>query len=197
MIELMVSCFIFGLLTVVLFFFYRMGASAWKKGDAESELLQNLQVACRKISRPLEASSATSVSTYANATHTALSFLTAVGAADTFMVQPDTLLPDWQSYQVFYFERAQQTLYQREVDLLAGSSQHTVPGPIQSFVSSSGTHPLGFYCTDGRPIARHLTDLTVTLNGSLVTIEAEAQMKRYGSERNEQLRLRSTTHLRN
>ncbi len=196
-VEVMVSCAIFSGLLMLLFLAYRMGASAWKKGDTETELLQNVQLAVDKISRPLEASCAESVTTFSDPTRVAVSFLSPVDTAGNLAVQTGTIRPDWQRYEVFYFDRVEHALFQRTLDLLPLSPQHQSPGPIELFVSPTGAHPLSFYCTDGRPIARHLTDFTVSLVGSVLTFEVECQMKRYGTDRMESQRLRSVTHLRN
>lgn len=193
----MVTCVIFSILMVLLFFAYRMGASAWRKADTESELLQNLQVATRKIARPLEASTSPSVTLSVSPSLTAISYLSAVDGAGNFAVQPGTIKPEWQHYEVFYYVPSEGQLYQTAVDLLPGSPERTSPGPIENFTSASGKHPLSSYCTTGRVIARHLTDFTVQSVDNMVTIEVEGQMKRYGSGRLEQLRLRSATHLRN
>ena len=51
LLETMVGAAILSGLTLALFFIYRMGASAWKKGEAQTEMLQDLQGSIARLTR--------------------------------------------------------------------------------------------------------------------------------------------------
>lgn len=190
----MVAGSLFMLLSLVLFELYRVGASAWQKSDSQVDVLRNLQTVLTHVSRDAQGSSFASQSN----DPTALSFLTAVQGAAGFVVDPTTFRPIWQGYRVYYYSPALKTVSVREEPLVAGAPETSAAGPIENYAGPSGAQPLAFYCNSGRLLASGVTRFQVDVTApDLIELTLEGQKKRYGSERLETLRLKSTVRMRN
>ncbi len=180
---------LFTLLGLLLFQLYRVGASAWQKSDAELDLMRDLQVVLARLNRDAQGSTYGSLSRDA----TALSFLTAVssGSSPQFVVDPITFRPVWQRYLVYYYTPASQTLAVREEPMVPPA---TSAAPIESVAGQ----PLSSYCNSGRPLATHVTLFQVDVTDpDLLEVTLEGRKKRYGSERLETLRMKTTVRMRN
>jgi hypothetical protein len=187
-----VASFVLGMLFVLLFRIYQIGASAWKKGDAQPDLLQGMQVAKARLSVEIERSIYESLSLGPGGN--GLSFLSAVDDTGVFRYDPVTLTPRWQKYVVVYFDAPNKNLMWTTVSVV-GTPQEMTPAPIEAF---GPMLPVQTYFTGGRPVARDLAVCTFAVTpDQLVSFTWIGQKKRYGSERLEKLELQSQLGFRN
>lgn len=187
----MVSSFILGLLLTAAFMIYRMGASAWLKSDAKSELLQIAQVVTAKVNREVESSNFRSLSVAPDGSGVA--FLSAKNANGVFVYDPVSIVPRWQKYIVLYFQSSDKTLYRREISVV-GQPQEMGAAPIES----RGAGAVETYFSSGQVVA-HGMDVcrfSTTADEQLV-MELELSKKRYGSEEPERQFTRIVTAFRN
>lgn len=189
--ELIVSCFILGLLLTAAFGIYRMGASAWLKIDAKTELLGLAQVVTARINREVEGSSYRSLTVAANGS--GIAFLSAKNRDGVFVYDPVTIMPKWQKYVVFYFDNDSKTLLRKEVDVV-GKPPENASMPIASLEGK----PVENYFQDGQVVQRGIEQLrfSTTPNEQLV-LEMSATLSRYGSARPERQSARVVTTFRN
>lgn len=190
LVELMVSCMILGLLLTITFLMYRMGASAWLKSDAKSELLQIAQVVTSKFNRDVEGSSFRSASLAADGSGVA--FLTAKDENGVFVYDPVTVMPRWQKYIVLYFQPDNKTLFRREVSVLGEPPEHAAM-PIDSLGD-----PLESYFSGGQPMATKIDELRFSMSpDEQLVMEMSASKRRYGSATPERQSVRVVTSFRN
>lgn len=175
LVELLISCVILGLLLTVTFMIYRMGASAWLKSDAKSELLQIAQVVTAKLNREVESSSYRSASVSAD--NSAVAFLSARNADGVFVYDDVSVIPHWQNYVVFYFQASSKSLLRREVGV-AGTPAELAAQPIDVL----GGGPVDNYRSAGRVMGSGMDNcrFSFTPDEQLV-LEMEAFKTRYGS----------------
>ncbi len=189
--ELLVSSVVLGLLLAVTFSIYRMGAAAWQKSDAKSELLQIAQVVTAKVNREVEGSTFRSLEVAGDGSGAA--FLTARDENGVFQYDPVKLTPRWQQYVVLYFVPAQKTLYRREVSV-AGLPQQDAAMPINSL----GAGALPTYFRLGQPIGRGMDECRFSVGGDeQLILELSASKLRYGSPTPEKQSIRVVTAFRN
>lgn len=196
LLETMISAVLLGILTSLLFFVYRMGASSLMKGQAQTELLQDVQASSSRLLREIERSTYASLSLDPpppGGPATAISLLSAIDPAGQFAYDPAVGEPTWQKYVVLYYDAPSEELRWREVVLAAGSPEARTPGPIEQYQGSA----LATYRNGGRTIARHVTRCELSFADGTVTLLLETQRKRYGSEQKEQITLRSSGAFRN
>ena len=178
MLEAVISMSILGLLTGLIFFVYTMGARAWAKGDAKSELLRASQIVAAKTSRLVESSTPLSVSVAADGSATA--FLSAEDSNGVFRYDPVSLLPRWQKFVVLYHEPVSKTVFYREVDVTR-TPLESAPQPIDAL----GNGPVENYKTGGnpQPLGRGIDTcrFTLTPESQLLT-ELSSTQQHYGSE---------------
>lgn len=191
LLELTISGTLLGLLMTCAFMIYRMGASAWLKSDAKTELLQIAQVVTAKVNREVEASSFRSASVSDDGS--GASFLSAQGPDGVFVYDPVTVMPHWQKYVVLYFDAPDKTLFRREVSVLGRpAEQAAMP------ITDLDGQPLGSYFTGGQPVAHGMDELRFSLSpDEQLVMEMNASKARYGSSAPERQTLRVVTAFRN
>jgi hypothetical protein len=189
--ELLISCVILGLLLTTCFMIYRMGAAAWMKSDAKTELLQIAQVATAKVNREVEGSCFESASAAPDGSGVA--FLNAKDLDGVFVYDPVTVLPRWQKYVVLYFDPASLTLFRKDISVLGGT-QESAPLPIDSL----GQGPVQNHFNQGRLVAKGMQEckFSLTVDEQLV-MEMSASKLRYGSSTPEKQTIRVVTAFRN
>lgn len=189
--ELLVSSFVLSLLMVAAFGIYRMGASAWLKSDAKTELLGLAQVVTAKLNRDVEGSSYRSLAVAADGSGVA--FLSAQNEDGVFIYDPVTVMPKWQKYIVIYFDSTAKTLYRHEVSVV-GRHQENASMPI----SSLGEGTLESHFQPSTIVNKGIDELkfSTTADEQLV-LEMSATKLRYGSEQPERQSIRVVTTFRN
>lgn len=171
---------IFSVLIAAIFFIFQMGLSAWHKTTTKNELLQQSQLLASWLSRDLQRSSLSSLSSDESAGVAA--FLSPLDNNGVF-VSDVRGRPVWQEYIVYYLNSSEDVIYRRTIPLVAGAPERSVPTPIEYYNDGGGTHNLPFYMTGGRPVARYVGDfepkvLPAPISQLSSTIEFERE--RYG-----------------
>lgn len=200
--EILIGMFLLLLMLSVLVMVFQTGANAWAKADAETELLQTLQVLMARLERDAERSSMNSVTVIPD---TAVSFLSPKETDDALALDPTlppialntaTRRPRWRAYIIYYYDSSLKAVLRREVPLLAGSPEETTPGPIESYDTNQ---PLSTYLTDGAYAGWQITrfEPTVPVGTDLLEVTAEASRERYGRQDPETSQLSTTIYLRN
>ncbi len=190
--ELMVAMFVLSLASVTLFLIYKMGASAWMKGNVKTELLQSCQVLAGRVSREVERSIYDSVSLGPGGNGAAL--LSAQDANGVFQYDPFTERPLWQKYVVFYYDSTAKTVSLREVVGVAGTAQETAPAPIETFSGGAITD----YYNGGRVLSREVQSCVFSITpAQQLALNITTEKSRYGSPVPEKVSLRSVATFRN
>lgn len=192
LLETMIGAAILSGLTLALFFIYRMGASAWKKGEAQTEMLQDLQGSIAKLTREAERSTLVSLTIEPGA----IAFLSPLDAAGQVVYDPASQRPIWQRYVVMYYEPASQKVYWRVIPLAPGAPEMGLAEPIQDY-DAGGLQPLASYRAGGTVIATHISRCEFSVTDGLVQILLESTRDRYGSDRPERFLLESAVAFRN
>ncbi len=192
LLETMVGAAILSGLTLALFFIYRMGASAWKKGEAQTEMLQDLQGSIARLTREAERSTFVSVVTEPGA----ISFLSPLDANGVIVYDPAGQKPVWQKYVVMYYDAPNEQVRWLEVPLAPGSPEMGQAEPIQLY-DAGGSQPLSTYRVGGKVIASHITRCEFTAADGFVEVLLESTRKRYGSPAPEKFVLQSAAAFRN
>ncbi len=190
-IELIVACFLLGLLLASLFLVYRMVAGAWYKTSAQSEMLGRLQVISGRFESELEQSNSHSVSISAD--HHAISFLSAI--KDGVFVTDLEGRTRWQSYVIYYYLPSNREIYRREVPLSLGDPEVESPGPIEDFGPEDS---IDSYLSDGRSVMKDVTNAEFSVGTKgLAAFDVSTEKKRYGREEPETGNLSTTVYMRN
>lgn len=194
--EVLVGIAVVALLMGVTFAIYQMGASAFMKGNTRSELMQDALVTVEQLTREVERSVYGSVSLTEDGT--AVAFLSAVNP-DTgrFEIGLDTSKPLWQRYVICYYDAEKDEVRWQEVRLAAGADEITTPGPIERYNPGSGTKPLADWISGGKVLARNIASCRFQFEDRLMTVTLEGKKKRYGSQKDEEVKLSSTALFRN
>lgn len=197
LLETMVAAMVLMGLTLTLFFIYQMGASAWKKGEAQTQILQDFQASTARLVREVERSTYSSLSVApAGGPYTACSFLSPIDDNGLFCFDPIGQKPIWQKYVVMWYDAPAQTLFWREIPLAPGSPEAGSPEPIDTY-DAGGNAPLTSYCANGQTVAVHVSQCEFLASPRLLTLRLEGTRKRYGSPEPEKFSLETAACFRN
>lgn len=175
-----------------MFGIYHYSTSALLKGSVQSGLLQDVQVASRKLRRAVRLAPQASLSVAADGS--GISLLSAEDADGKFHFDPALTLARWQKYQVFYFAASARELAMREVSVL-GTPQEWAPGPIESF--GPGT-PVESYFSGGKPFLSRVDSAVFSQpTPTTLGLELKVSQTRSLSRTPEQLTLRIVSGFRN
>lgn len=172
---------------LLLFFVYVHGAGAWKKGETQSELLQQAQSVSARILRTVEQSSTAGL-VIEPGPHigTAIAYPRSWNeAAGRFEYDLTARRPAWQTYELYYYDATSQQIRYRELPY-SGSGTATAPLPN-----------LSSYLVGGQGIAREVTMCEFRQAGRLLKVEIRLERERYGSNGPETIELVSSVFLRN
>ena len=194
LLEIMVASSILLLMMGVLFSVYRMGASAMMKGTVHTELVQETNVACHRLTREVERSIYLSLSSTSAPAAPGVSFLSAVNGSDLFAYDNATTMPRWQNFLIFYYDPVALELRLRKVPTV-GTPTEGAPRTIELFGAAL---PLATYLTGGTVVSRSISAcaFNVTPEQQLI-MEITAQKKRYGSPTPESYKQRTLVNFRN
>ncbi|MCA9796856.1 MAG: hypothetical protein KC910_33835 [Candidatus Eremiobacteraeota bacterium] len=185
LLELVLGLGLLILLMVTMFAIFRMGASAWKKGEAHADLMHALQVTLAHCTRSVEQSVYDGLALDPPGAPTGLSLISSWDQANSeFDFDGTAGAPVWHRHVIIYYDAAQQEVLQRELAI----PPTTTAAPLAT---------LSLERTGGRVLAREITAFNCTLVGRELTFNVEATKKRYGSYQPEVLRLSSSIGFRN
>lgn len=197
LVEVLLALTIFSILLSAIFFIFRFGLSAWHKTTTKNELLQQSQILNVRLSRELQRSSLSSLSS--NPVAGVVAFLSPLDSDGRFVLDTQGR-PDWQEYVVYYLNKTEHVVYRRQVPLVAGAAERRVPTPIEDYNPGSGALALSAYANGGRPVARFVDEFEPTIFPapiSQLSWRLVLERQRYGSERPERLSTTVASFLRN
>jgi hypothetical protein len=173
-------------LMLMMFFIYQYGASAWKKGETETDLLQESQKLVARLQREAERSvyASASLDPGPNA-GTAVAFLSCWDdATERFDVDPATGRPMWHEYHVFYYDGPSREVRWKRVPV----APTVTPVPLAALAGERN---------GGRVLARDVVRCDFQLSEQLLGLELEIEKKRYGTPTPERIQLPVLIYLRN
>lgn len=164
LIEAIVVCGMIGILTAFIFATYSLGLRATFKGNAQNELLGQLQLGVRILGDGLRESTTASVTL--EPAGPGISFLTSYDINGVPVVGTDGR-PIWQAYLIFYHDPVAKTLNRRRLELTPSSSIRTAPTTIENFNPGGGAQPLSFYLNSGQPVSRLIENFDIVEHADL------------------------------
>lgn len=191
--EVLVGMFLLLLLLSVLVMVFQTGANAWSKADAETELLQTLQVLVTRVERDGERSAYDSLQLLPGM---AVSFLSPQEPDGTLALDPLKRRPKWRAYVIYYYDPALKAVLRKEVPLAPGSPEESEAAPIESYGTGQ---PLSDYLYGGDYAGWRISrfEPSVPVDSELLHIDIEAGRERYGRSAPETATLSTTIHFRN
>lgn len=173
-IEMMVALALLGMLIGMVVMIYMTGASAWRKGDTRSELLQDALVTSSSLASEIEQSTYGGLEAAPSGEGVAV--LSLRDGQGNFELS-DTGAPIWQRWVVYYFKSGE--IRQTEVPWVAPPEDRVTPMPLSAY-----NPPLSItdYLNGGRVIARNVYDAEFTLvpGTASVSFHIELSKRRYG-----------------
>lgn len=190
-IEMMVALALLGMLIGIVLLVYMTGASAWRKGDTRSELLQDALVASSNLAQDVEQSTYGGLE--ATPTGDAVAVLSLRDSQGSFQLSDDgTAL--WQRWVVYYVRGGQ--ILKTEVPWVAPPEDRTTPMPLSAY---NPPLTLADYLNGGRVIARNVydADFAMVPGTAAVSLHIELRKKRYGRQDPEAITFDSVLTTRN
>lgn len=190
LIEMLVSGTLLVLLLGMITFTFQIGASAWRKTDTQSDLLQDLEKVGALWVR--EACGTRQLSLCSSGTAMALP------QAIDDLLDYEVSLPSgsliYRRYRLYYWDSASREVRLRNLPFAA-----PVPCPprLDSVDLGSGVQSINFYCTGGKALARDVDQFQVHKNGNLWSIDIQARRTRYGRTDPEEVRVTFSAFPRN
>ena len=176
----MVASSMLMLLLTAIFGAFQIASSTFFKADAQTDMLQGIEGLGSRWCKDIEGSQATGVS----AGPTAISVPTARDDPGNFVLDATGSKRVWQRYHVYFYDATAQTVSLRDVPIASPTTSLT---PIEAYNDGSGTHPLTYWATGGRVLARQVITFTPVANARLFSLSVQANQKRYGSEKSEEV----------
>lgn len=194
LLEMMIAVIIFSLLLGVLAFSYRQGALAWKRAEAKSVVLSNLQLAMNEVCRHLERSIAGGVTMSGES----VAILSALDDHGQLVYDSARESQEWQRFYLIYRDPVAEQLRRRNVPLATPSSDVTAFGEAFGYpVASALANP----DTSERPMSLNvnITSFRVSPEGAfggLLRVHLTAE-KLYSSSERQSLELETLVRIRN
>ena len=132
-------------LTVELFF---TGARSFSIGQRQHDLSRQATVVLDRVTRNLESARPDSLTVEAES----MAFLSCRDDQNQLQLNPDGS-PSWQAYEIYFRESATQELRERRLPL---ASPTRLLQPIERYNDGSGLHPLSFYLSSRKVVARQV-----------------------------------------
>jgi hypothetical protein len=180
----MIAMGLLGLLTACLFAIFRIGSSAWHKGNTDTELVQQLDLVHHRLAQEVKYSLYAGVSLDPPGAATALSLPSCkIGNLPDY----DATLrsPRWHKYVIVYHNPANQEVLLVEKDITP---------PSTSVIPLAG---LAGERNGGHRLARFISRCEFRCQSGLLEVMLEAQKSRYGKQANEIMVVPSSYSFRN
>ena len=175
------------LLMIVMFGIFRMGAAAWKSGEADAELAQSAQIVTDRLTKEAARSTLASIALDPpTPPSTALSFLSPVDPATSLPDYDGTVgSPVWHSQSVCYYDASKKEIRWKSIPLATPTTSVT---PLVALASQR---------TGGTLLAEEVVECEFVVLDRIVEIYMTLERKRYGKETPDWLELRSSVCFRN
>jgi len=168
----------------------KTGLSGMNKVEAQSDLLQTLQVVGSNWVREVARSSADGASLENS--------ICALPSPRSDGLQEETqgayaqLL--WRRYRVYYHQAGQQELWRRDYEL---STPTRDPRPLERMDIGSGFQSLAFYAQQGRRLCREVQTCTFSRQGNILRLTLQGRRLRYGNSNPEVVTVSFSAQTRN
>lgn len=164
--ELVIACSLFLVLTTVLLSIFFRGVQAWRQVDERSSLHTRGHKVIDDFRRDLESSSA-STAEFDDSEQATLAFASpflprSTGEAEKFTVDPVSGAVRWSKYLVIYYHPASQEIRRRELEVPPGSPAAASLLPLSEVDLGDGLNPMSFYATDGQTLAAQVETFSVS-----------------------------------
>lgn len=180
--EALISVAMLGAMFVVLMLIYINCASVWAKGEAHSDMAQNLQVFSRNLALDIERSSYDGLSLGPGM----VALLSPADEHGRTEVDPATGSLLWRRYRVYYLDPGKGELLRCQVKLPETSPVRLFPVPIEAYDDGGGPKPLRDYCQAGQVLARLVRDFQIRRQGNrMLVFEVTTEKARRGRTRPE------------
>lgn len=190
LLELTVGSLLLMLLMGLNLMILKTGLSGMHKVEAQSDLLQSLQVAGSGWVREVTRSSAAGASLENS--------ICALPSPRDDLLQEETqgvyaqLL--WRRYRVYYHQMGQQELWRRDYDLTPPTRD---PRPLERMDIGSGIQSLSFYAQQGRRLCQEIESCTFSRQGNLLRLTLQGRRLRYGNANPEVVSVSFSAETRN
>lgn len=164
--EALISVTMLGAMFVTLMLIYINCASVWAKGEAQTDMAQNLQVFSRNLALDIERSSYDGLTLGPGS----VSLLSPADDDGGTLVDSDTGSLIWRRYRVYYHDRDKQQLVRCQLKLAETSPVRLFPVPIENFDDGTGPKPLASYCQAGQVLARLVSDFQIQRQGNRMLV---------------------------
>ncbi len=188
--ELLISALVFGLLTMLIFAFFKMALAAWAKTDGENTVLSTARMVGQRIVAQVQESSVEGLTV--DASGIALGLLSARDEGGQVQRDADLALL-WQEYRVYWWDRTTARMMVREL----AQSPSPEPLPMTAADLGSGPQPLAFYCSGGRIVARNIALTQFELGGQVLKVKLMTAVKKPGENQFETVELEFSARPRN
>lgn len=173
---------ILSMMMAMMFLIYRQGANAWKKSEAQTDLVHSARGVSARLEREIERSIYDSASLDAG---TAVAFLSSYDdATQRYDYDAVNRTPVWHKYLICYYDAAAREVRWKEVPI----APTTAPTPLAGLAGQRN---------GGVLLAKDVTRCDFVLSDRLLQLNLELQRKRYGSEAPESIRLPCSMFFRN
>lgn len=171
LLELVVSCALFTLLTGALFFAWIRGTRAWLVASQRADLTTHAQLVLRRLERSLQASASAGLAFQADIlTYPSTFGLTSTGNNTNFASNTSTGDLNWSKYLVWYRASLPRELWMREVAVPGASSAYSQALPLPAADLGSGPQALASYATGGSKVCDNVDTFSTSQAGLLVTV---------------------------
>ncbi|MFA5507868.1 MAG: hypothetical protein WC314_15275 [Vulcanimicrobiota bacterium] len=154
--EVLLSAGLLLLLGVLLMAGWAKAVAAWKTVQQKNEIVSQAQRFIRLLEHELEASSTSSVETVSSPP--VLSFASTFDQDNRrdFVADSVSGALNWQKQVVYYHRSDSSEMWRRELSVSSAQTAYAMPTHLSAIDFGSGRRPLGFYATDGQPVAREI-----------------------------------------
>lgn len=173
---------ILAMMMTMMFVIYQQGAHAWKKSEAQTDLVHSARGVSARLEREVERSAFDSAALDAQ---TAVAFLSSYDdATQRYDYDPLNRCPVWHKYLICYYDAARREVRWKELPIAAT----TIPTPLATLAAER---------TGGVVLATDVTRCEFTLSDRFLQLTLELQRKRYGSQAPETIQLPCSMYFRN
>lgn len=187
LIEAVVSLSMLGLLMMLMFQVYRLGANAWQSGETDVQLVQSAQLITDRLSREAGRAAAASVALDPpGPPSSAVSFLSPVNPVSSKPdYDPVQRSPIWHAHSIFYHDAAQGEVRWKMLPL---STPTLVTTPLAGLDSERN---------GGILLSQEVTQCEFEYLNPTLRVRLQLERKRYGKELPDRVSLSTSVLLRN
>lgn len=187
LLETVISLSLLGLLMLLMFSVYRLGANAWKSGETDAQLAQSAQIVTDRLAKEASRSALVSLALDPiGPPSSAVSFLSPVNPATSLPDYDGTVgSPVWHSHSICYFDSTQGEIRWRSIPLAMPT---TSAAPLATLAAERN---------NGILLSKEVTECEFLQMDRTIEVFIAVERKRYGKETPDRMELRSSVCFRN